>query len=115
MTDDHRTVAERQCRHSRTTYNEQDGTLYCEQCHSWMTDDAPRTVADVLTVASGRSALVLLHIDPDMPLDDWYRRLEMGERAEGLDPMTKSEEPGDWGRGFKDGWNAYDAIVKGET
>jgi hypothetical protein len=82
MTDDHRTVAERQCRHSRTTYNEQDGTLYCEQCHSWMTDDAPRTVADVLTVASGRSALVLLHIDPDMPLDDWYRRLEMGERAE---------------------------------
>lgn len=24
------------CRHRRTTHNEQDGTLYCEQCHSWV-------------------------------------------------------------------------------
>lgn len=27
------------CRHPFTTWNEQDGTLYCESCHSWVLPD----------------------------------------------------------------------------
>jgi hypothetical protein len=76
MTNAPRTVAVWNC--SQRCWAE--GGPHDETCKR--VDDDSRTVADVLTVASGRSALVLLHIDPDMPLDDWYRRLEMGERAE---------------------------------
>ena len=50
------------CNHGHTTHNEQDGTLYCELCHSWITKPRwrPGRVLDpfvgsgtTLAVASG--------------------------------------------------------------
>jgi hypothetical protein len=62
------------------------------------TDDDPRTVADTLYAMIsvehvGHSEICRrLGIDPDMPYGQFRRRLEMGERAENLDPLTITEK-----------------------
>jgi hypothetical protein len=91
-----------------------------------MTDDTPRTVADVprtmLEVVKagtpldryyGRYICQKFGIDPDMPYDQFRRRLAMGERAEkaGHHPVV----PGVVYTGdYSNGWTACLDYIRGD-